>query len=39
MTPRPPAPGAAVLLAETARDYLRQAKAANTRRAYRADWG
>ena len=26
-------------LAETARQYLRQAKSDNTRRAYRADWG
>lgn len=37
MTPSSAIP-ALVSLTEQARDYLRQAKAANTRRAYRADW-
>src|SRR5437867_8551293 len=34
----PLSPGSLTSATEQARDYLRQAKAANTRRAYRADW-
>jgi site-specific recombinase XerD len=33
-----PTAGALAAAAQTARDYLRQAKSENTRRAYRADW-